>query len=390
MVVASSIDEFDIPNPFTVKRTSEIMAMDPQEWLLDGFIYEDSIVVMFGGPGCGKSFLTFNWFAHFAVGQEWLGHRIRKQGLMIYTAAEGARGYQRRAMALEKQRGIDIEDLEENLMWITASVNLDSRAQVSAYIDAINTARGKRPLLGLCIDTLFQCAGGIDINKPGDASKLMDAIKHVKDQTQASFVVVVHHAGKDDARGAMGSMALKASCDLMYEVKKDEITNVLTVKSHKVKDDEAIEKTFVLRRIVFGDGPRDHSCVVVSADEEIDLIKKSFGQLPFNQQIVFDALGIQRLQYGEWKRICGLKGVKPRTFEVSVKALVEKGQVHKEEPDKNNSFYRQGPAIVQEQGITEKLPMVSIEAIQKYDELNHRASPEEAQRILEEMRKNRG
>lgn len=275
-----------------------------------------------------------------------MGHSITSCGLMIYTAAEGARGYQRRAKALEKQRGISIESLEENLMWITAAVHLDNRPSIISYIDAINEAKGDRPLLGLCIDTLFQCAGGVDLNKPGDASKLMDSIKYIKDETKASFVVVVHHTGKDDTRGAMGSMVLKASCDLMYEVKKDEITNVMTVKSHKVKDDEAIEKTFVLKKIVYGDGLRDHSCVVVSAESEIEEVKQSFDRLPFQQQKVLDVLGTQQLRNGQWKQLCMLKGIKTSTFEASIKALVEKDLVHKIEPEKNSSPYIAGPAPV--------------------------------------------
>jgi len=332
------------PNKFRVMRMSEVMALAPQEWLLDGFIYEDSIVFVFGEPGSAKSFLTFNWFAHLAIGKDWLGYKVYRSGLMIYTAAEGVRGYQRRARALESHRGIALESLEDNLRWITTAVQLDSEGSVIEYIKAINEEKGDRPLLGLCIDTLFQCAGGVDINKPGDASKLMNVVKFIKDETKASFVVVVHHSGKQQTNGAMGSMAFKASCDLMYEVKKEEITNLITVKSHKVKDDEAIEKTFVLKKVVYGDGPRDHSCVIVSSESEIEEVKKSFNALPLQQQKVLDALGDNQYRDTEWSRLCEMQGIKRSSFRFAKDALVEKNLVHKVEPDKSTSPYRKGPA----------------------------------------------
>jgi RecA-family ATPase len=333
---------------FQVVRMSDVMALPPQEWVMDRLIYEDSTVVVFGEPGSAKSFLAFGWFACLALGCDWQGHKVNKSGLVIYTAAEGARGYQRRALALAHEMSISVEDLEDNFMWITTSVHLDQPGSVRDYIDAINEARGDREILALCIDTLFQCAGGVDINSPAGMSALMDAVKYIKDQTGASIVTVVHHSGKDKTRGAMGNMALKAACDLMYEVEKNELTNVVTLRSHKVKDDEPIEKTFVLKKVVYGAGPRDHSCVVVSSESQIEEKKRSFAALPFKQQQVLDILGDNQYRNGEWRELCELQGIKRRTFEESIKALLEKNLVHKVEPDKNTSPYRKGPSPTQE------------------------------------------
>jgi hypothetical protein len=59
---------------------------------------EDGLVVLYGEPRAGKSFLALDWGLSVATGVAWLGHQV-KQGEVVYIYAEGVRGLRRRAEA---------------------------------------------------------------------------------------------------------------------------------------------------------------------------------------------------------------------------------------------------------------------------------------------------
>ena len=72
----------------------------PRQWLIPAILPKEGIALLYGPPGCGKSFLTMNWSLSIASGRQWLGHPVL-QGPVAYIAGEGSFGIGPASQSLE-------------------------------------------------------------------------------------------------------------------------------------------------------------------------------------------------------------------------------------------------------------------------------------------------
>jgi RecA-family ATPase len=66
---------------------------------------EDGLVVLYGDPAAGKSFLALDWGLSVATGVPALGHEVKK-GEVVYIYGEGIRGLRQRAEARLKEHNL--------------------------------------------------------------------------------------------------------------------------------------------------------------------------------------------------------------------------------------------------------------------------------------------
>ena len=66
----------------------DLDARPPPEWLVAGLLPERSLIVPFGPPKAGKTFLVLSFCLHVAAGLPWFGMAV-KQGAVVYIAGEG-------------------------------------------------------------------------------------------------------------------------------------------------------------------------------------------------------------------------------------------------------------------------------------------------------------
>jgi len=92
------------PITLTLYSAAEIKRLPPPEWLIDGHLVQNSIAVLYGPSGGGKSFLALDGALSVATGRDWLGRPVQ-QGVVIYVLAEGASGFGARITAWEEDRG---------------------------------------------------------------------------------------------------------------------------------------------------------------------------------------------------------------------------------------------------------------------------------------------
>lgn len=250
---------------------SGLLALPEQDWLLTNFLYEDAITVVYGLPGSAKSFLMVDWACHLALGLPWQG-RNTQQCHVLYLATEGIRGYRRRILAWCHQHRYSPSILEDHLAFIPHAVPLRQKPEVLDLIatlqEYLTAFSDDRPII-LILDTLFGCAAGVNINAPDAATLLIEQLQTMKEQLKLNHILVVHHSGKDTTRGMSGNMALKASTELSYHVEMDKDTRTLTLSSDRIKDDEDITVYLTLEKIVYGEGLRDNSCVILSGEKPI-------------------------------------------------------------------------------------------------------------------------
>src|SRR5687768_16766709 len=85
---------------FQFTRVSEIIGagLKPIAWLVRKYVEADSLALLFGDPGCGKSFAAIDLSCCIATGTPWHGNRTTS-GAVFYIAGEGQNGLARRFAA---------------------------------------------------------------------------------------------------------------------------------------------------------------------------------------------------------------------------------------------------------------------------------------------------
>jgi hypothetical protein len=153
----------------------------------------------------------------------------------LYIAAEGAHGLAgQRAPALADSLDMPLETLAEQLRIVPEPVRLLDEASVGALIAA---NRDWSPEI-VIFDTLSRCIAGEDENSASTMAQVHDALKRVAVGFGGATVLVAHHTGKDESKGARGSYALIADADFALKLTADKEAGAAKLYVEKMRDAE--------------------------------------------------------------------------------------------------------------------------------------------------------
>lgn len=215
------------PSKFKITRADQISICKP-DWLLRGMLERDTFALIFGDPGCGKSFLAIDWACRIATGTAWRGHDVKAAPVM-YVAGEGNNGLGRRLKAWQKHNKVSLAGAP---LHVAPAVAISDVAQLAQLVQAVE-AQNCRPAL-VVLDTLARCFGGGDENSTQDMSKFVSACDALR-RHWGSTILVLHHTGHADKNRARGAIALKAALDAEYRLAND---GKLLLTTTKMKDAE--------------------------------------------------------------------------------------------------------------------------------------------------------
>ena len=206
--------------------------------LVKGLLDTEAMSVWYGDSNVGKTFVVLDLAYHVAAGKAWGGMPVG-QCRVAYIAAEGGRGVTKRAAALEARYGP-----ADDMQVLTSPVDLSKAGQdITPLIDAI-VALGNVGLI--VVDTLSRVLTGGDENSSVDMGALVKNFDRIRAATRA-YLLVVHHTGKDAARGARGHSLLRAATDTEIEIADGQIS---VTKQRDLESGFACP--FELRDIVLG------------------------------------------------------------------------------------------------------------------------------------------
>lgn len=234
---------------FGFTRVGDILQhLKPIDWLVRGYLEADSLALLFGDPGCGKSFVAIDLACAIATGSGWHG-KAATQGAVFYIAGEGQNGLARRFKAWEILNGCNLAKAPLFVSHRPATLyDAESAAAVSQAVQALAAASGQTPRL-IVIDTLARNFGGADENSTPDMNAFVANLDaHMKNPFHAC-VLIVHHTGHADKTRARGAMALKGALDAEYQLERDE-DGLIRWNTTKMKDAEHPEPlSFRLERV---------------------------------------------------------------------------------------------------------------------------------------------
>lgn len=234
-------------------------------YLVKGIIERRKLSVIYGPAGDGKTFFTADLAGHIAAGIPWRGRRVRA-GLVVYIAAEAGASILRRFYAWRDHRLSEGREGRIPLAIITRGVDLLQPVDVDALLAQLRAIAAEigLPLALVVFDTLSRSMPGGDENSAQDLTRVIATIDAIRDELEAA-TVVVHHSGKDTARGARGHSSLCAAADTVVAV----VERIATVE--KIRDGVAGERfAFDLQVVELGvdsDGDPVTTCIVHQLSE---------------------------------------------------------------------------------------------------------------------------
>jgi hypothetical protein len=193
----------------------QLDALPPPEWLVQGLVPEKSLVVAFGPPKAFKSFVALSLALHVADNKPWFGYTVR-QGVAVYVAGEGTGGLSTRLRAMRTAYDISID---APLFIIRKAVNFRDHAAVQALAKLIRETVGDGvPVRMVVIDTLARAMPGADENSAQEVGLVIAECDWLKEDLDTT-IMLVHHSGKDESKGARGTSALRGAWDTAFEIR---------------------------------------------------------------------------------------------------------------------------------------------------------------------------
>ena len=183
--------------------------------LIEGLIVSRSLTVVYGDSNSGKTFFALSLAAAIASGQEIYGRKV-DPGLVVYLACEAPASIRARMQAIKRFHGCDLANLAMVPMPLNFYQGDQDANDVIALVRAIESAKGQ-PVRLIIGDTLARMSAGANENSGEDMGPVMARFDRVATATGAALMVI-HHAGKDAAKGARGWSGIRAHVDTEIEV----------------------------------------------------------------------------------------------------------------------------------------------------------------------------
>lgn len=333
---------------FAFIPASEMLAnVKPTDWTIRGYVPPDSFGAVIGAPECGKSFAVLGMACSVAASVPAYGLEVRKSGPVLVVIGEGRNAYANRIAAWSLHNRVAGHRL--NLHVSTMATELTNEvavAELEAVIDDFMRTHGA-PVM-VIIDTLARNFGPGDENSTSDMGRAIVACDRVRELTKAA-VILVHHSGKDETRGARGSTALRGALDFEFRMSRE--GDVVRLEATKMKDAERPPTmAFRFERVSLGvvDSYGEEASSAVLVPLEVDETGRHAAPARVVGKHQKLALGLLRERYAtcyanllaqgrdesaaavsidDWRNLCADRGIDRRRFSDVRRALSDAGLV---------------------------------------------------------------
>ena len=245
----------EIPS-FRLFKRQDIMNLPSIDWKVQGVFPESGFACIYGVSGGGKSFLAMDMALSMAEGRRWFGLRTKKAAV-TYIVAEGQGGLKGRVIAWEEENK---RELPENVQFVLDDFYIG--ADVERLAKSIPTGSL------IVIDTMNAVSAGLAENDVVDMGIIISNCKQLQKLT-SGLVCLIHHCGKDAAKGLRGHTSLIAALDAAIEVDRRGNNRVWKVVKNKDGQDGQAYKFTLNIRVVGKDAYGDDvtSCSVFASEE---------------------------------------------------------------------------------------------------------------------------
>jgi hypothetical protein len=254
-------DGSDNPN-FKLVRFRKIKLDRHPPYLVRGLIPRKGLIVVYGPPKCGKTFIVFDLCMHIALGWEYRD-RCTQPGNVVYIACEGERGLAARKEAFQQQKlG---EEADPPFYLITSKLNLPVQ-HAELILDISGQLPPGESCVAIVLDTLNRSIGGSE-NKDEDMTAYITAADALRERFRCA-VIIIHHTGINQTR-PRGHTSLTGAADAQIAVRREDSHIIATVEFMKdgLEGDSIVSTLKVVEVDEDENGDAISSCIVESADD---------------------------------------------------------------------------------------------------------------------------
>ncbi len=197
--------------------------VEPLDWIFDGFLPSSSVVLLYGVPGCLKTWVATYLLACLAGRRNWKDGRPTRGPAVPVVLIEndsGKRVMQERIQAVMNALEVRDRTLEQfpfNLICPgDVPFNLTNPKHVSYWVEYVQRI-GARVLV---LDCLQNAAGDLEEN----SQEMAGAIRPARQIAEATgcAVILIHHAQKS-GENYRGSSAILDLVDMSFQAQRDPI-----------------------------------------------------------------------------------------------------------------------------------------------------------------------
>lgn len=261
-------ETIDVPPSFPIVRAINAAGVTEAHDFVQGLLTEGGASVVYGPSNCGKSFWIIDLARCVASGEAFRDELETEIGAVVYVALEGSFGVRNRLEALRHAGHISDETPLFLCFAPLSLLEMQDTAMITESIKQASIISGL-PCRLVILDTLARAMAGGDENRSTDMTAAVKAIDMIRGETGA-HVCIIHHCGKDEAKGARGHSSLRAAVDTELEVYRPEGGNISTVRTTKQRDMPLGEPMpFSLKQVELGTDRRGNpitSCTVHHED----------------------------------------------------------------------------------------------------------------------------
>lgn len=247
----ANVDKFmqAIPAPvagpmFTPYCFDDLLSMPPKEWLIDQVVGKGDIGVIYGKPGCGKTFVGIDMIMAACTGSLWaMRFAVAGRLNVAYCAGEGISGLPARFKAAAHHHGVTKLPNFTFFKTVPQLFSSEEESTIATIRQFVTEWKARQeqgqaePLDLIFIDTLHTATVAADENSSQDMGKVLHACRWASNELGCA-VVLVHHTTKDGA-SERGSSSLRGAADFMIEVRRvSESGTRATMLCSKLKDGE--------------------------------------------------------------------------------------------------------------------------------------------------------
>jgi RecA-family ATPase len=193
------------------------------EAFIEGFLYPGQFSLLFGPSGIGKSALVLDMLVRASLGLTW-GGKQTKPADVLWVPTENPYELQRRLnVCLNTHSSLNTMDARH---WFSESqfhlADGETKDNMDAIAQHLSSQQRDRQQV-VVFDTLSQAIPGLDENSASLMSLVAYNLRYLQSKLPDVHVMLVHHSGKELARGARGHSALTAAADTEIGVTKTQL-----------------------------------------------------------------------------------------------------------------------------------------------------------------------